>query len=58
LWFGRAELESFAEHNPALAPSRLVPLALEGALLPALAGGLARQSSGPSTLAAKRSDAK
>lgn len=36
LWFGRSELESFAEHNPALAPSTLPPARVRAALEDAL----------------------
>jgi len=36
LWFGRAELEFFAEHNDALAPSRLDPIAIKRAVLESL----------------------
>lgn len=36
LWFGRAELESFAEHNGALAPSRLDPVLIKRAVLDSL----------------------
>jgi len=32
LWFGLAELESFSEHNPALAPSTLSPERVERAV--------------------------
>jgi len=36
LWFGRAPLESFAEHNGALAPSRLDPVVIKRAVLESL----------------------
>jgi hypothetical protein len=36
LWFGRAELEFFAEHNAALAPSRLDPVLIKRTLVESL----------------------
>ena len=39
LWFGRAVLPSFAEHNDALAPSALAPEVVRRAVERALAAG-------------------
>jgi len=36
LWYGEAQLESFAEHNPALRPSRLTPEVVRHELIEAL----------------------
>lgn len=40
LWFGRAELERFSEHCPALLPSRLAPKVVRHALAEALRAAL------------------
>jgi hypothetical protein len=47
LWFGAAQLDSFAEHNPALVPSRLLERELRAVLEPALRPRCARGRHAP-----------